>query len=243
MSAIEHLAKALGDVLARLGEATQHLETARVTVQESRANLAVLDGTSDGEAQRALAQHGMVPDQVEQVQGLLDRCAEQVRTYGLSVGAISAPASRTRPRYPAAEPDSHARSVPPRPPRPGKTHGRWIDGDGNAVVLESGRGGEYYAATRTRAVNLGLARGIPHAEPAIARHVETQFVSRMIDQDLPHAEIEINRPVCGTTPKDRQWMETCHRQLPRFLPAGWTLTVKDGTSPTGRTYVGREVEE
>ncbi|TQJ00427.1 hypothetical protein FB471_0048 [Amycolatopsis cihanbeyliensis] len=38
-------------------------------------------------------------------------------------------------------------------------------------------------------------------------------------------------------------METCDKQLPRFLPPGWTLTVKDGSSPIGRKYVGREVEE
>jgi hypothetical protein len=126
----------------------------------------------------------------------------------------------------------------PNPPQRGKTHGRWIDGEGSTVPLESGSGGEYYQAARERAVELGLTRGNPRAEAAIARHVEIQFVMRMIAEGIQHAEIEINRPVCGTTPRDQHWPDTCHQWLSRFLPPGWTLVVKDGSSPEGRTYVG-----
>lgn len=128
------------------------------------------------------------------------------------------------------------------PAQPGKTHGRWINSSGDAVKLESGKGGEYYEATRQLAVEHGLTRGHVNAEPAIARHVETQFVARMIDQGITEAEIEINRPVCGTTLKDQQWPNTCDQWLSRFLPEGWKLTVKDGSSPDGRRYVGRVKE-
>lgn len=38
-------------------------------------------------------------------------------------------------------------------------------------------------------------------------------------------------------------METCDKQLPRFLPPGWTLIVKDGSNPTGRKYVEQEAEK
>ncbi|MGW3467877.1 DddA-like double-stranded DNA deaminase toxin [Saccharopolyspora sp. NPDC000995] len=128
----------------------------------------------------------------------------------------------------------------PRPPRPGKTHGRWFAPNGYSVMLESGRGGEYYQAARRRAVELGLTHGRPNAEAAIARHVEIQFAERMREQGIMHAEIEINRQVCGTRPgKDDDLSDTCDKQLPRFLPPGSTLRVRDGTSG-GRLYRGEE---
>lgn len=111
------------------------------------------------------------------------------------------------------------------------------------MVLVSGRGGPYYDAARQRSVELGLTHGQPNAEAAIARHVEIQFAMRMVDEGITHAEIEINRLVCGTkTGVDDDLPETCDKQLSRFLPPGSTLRVKDGSSPDGRLYEGKEEE-
>ncbi len=108
-------------------------------------------------------------------------------------------------------------------------------------MLESGKGGEYYQAARRRAVELGLTYGRPNAEAAVARHVEVQFAMRMRDQGITDAEIEINRRVCGTTPgRDDDLPDTCDKQLEKFLPPGTTLRVRDGSSPDGRLYRGKE---
>ncbi|MBB5156106.1 hypothetical protein BJ970_003640 [Saccharopolyspora phatthalungensis] len=48
-------------------------------------------------------------------------------------------------------------SPPPR--RPGKTHGRWFTPNGDAAMLESGKGGQYYDAARQRSVELGPRNG------------------------------------------------------------------------------------
>ncbi|MGI8306019.1 DddA-like double-stranded DNA deaminase toxin [Saccharopolyspora hattusasensis] len=75
----------------------------------------------------------------------------------------------------------------------------------------------------------------------MSRHVEVQFVMRMNDQNIADAEIEINRRVCGTTPdRDDDLPDTCDKWLERFLPPGTTLRVKDGSSPNGRLYRGKE---
>lgn len=192
-------------MLGKLAEARGHVNTALVAQDEAGAGFALLRGTNDVEALQSLTAHDASREELIQIPAILDRCAERIRSYASGIGAN--PAARTvgaTTDSVPTQPGGRARSAPPRPPRPGKTHGRWCDNDGNAVVLESGKGGEYYEATRARGVALGLAKGIPNAEPSIARHVETQFVSRMIDQGIEYAEIEINRPVCGTTPKDQQ---------------------------------------
>ncbi|WP_190819052.1 DddA-like double-stranded DNA deaminase toxin [Saccharopolyspora pogona] len=80
-----------------------------------------------------------------------------------------------------------------------------------------------------------------NAEAAIARHVEIRFAMRMADQGITQAEIEINRPICGSRPGiDDDLPETCDKQLSRFLPPGSTLRVNDGSSPSGRLYKGKE---
>jgi hypothetical protein len=119
-----------------------------------------------------------------------------------------------------------------------------MDGGDHPTVTtccwSAGRGSRYYEPACRQAERLGLTRGLPGAEPAIARHVEVQFVARMIDAGLTDETVEINRPVCGTTDRDRSWSDTCDKRLPEFLPPGHRLTVRDGSSPAGRTYVGRE---
>ncbi|MEU6645323.1 Imm1 family immunity protein [Saccharomonospora sp. NPDC046836] len=227
MSAVEEVREGLGTVLGKLAGATGHLNTALLAWDEACAGLAVLQGTNDVEAQQVLAAHGIGGDQLVQTQEMLGRCAEQITSYGSSIGATPAGTAGAAPRSAPSQPNAQARSAAPRPPRPGKTHGRWIDSAGNAVVLESGKDGEYYEVTRARGVALGLTKGIPNAVPAIARHVETQFVSRMIDQGIEHAAIEINRPICGTTPKDQQWMETC-QQAATTVPAARVDTDRQG---------------
>jgi hypothetical protein len=229
---------------AKILDALAHTHTALQCWDESEAVLSeVLRGTSDQDAADVLARQGETSRQLAEVRGHLQAIVFRIEHYQHSLGTSATTATRPAATATPAPSDGATRSALPRPPRPGKTHGRWFDHEGHAVMLESGRGGPYYDAARSRAVELGLDKGIPGAEPAIARHVETQFVGRMIDEDLHHAEIEINRPVCGTTPKDQQWSDTCHRQLPRFLPPGWTLTIKDGSSPAGRTYTGKEVQQ
>jgi hypothetical protein len=131
----------------------------------------------------------------------------------------------------------------PIPPRSGKTHGRWTSPDGDVIMLVSGKGSHYYELACRRAELLGLTRGLPGAEAAIARHVEVQFAVRMSENGLVDEVIEINRPVCGTTERDRSWGDTCDKRLPEFLPPGCRLTVMDRSSPAGRTYVGRRVSE
>lgn len=109
------------------------------------------------------------------------------------------------------------------------------------MMLESGKGGQYYDAAHPRSIELRLTHGQPNAEAAIARHLEIQFAIRMADQGIRHAEIEINRTVCGSRPGiDDDLPETCDKQLPRFLLPGSTLKVQDGSSPTGRLYKGKD---
>ncbi|WP_219823914.1 SCP1.201-like deaminase [Actinokineospora auranticolor] len=127
----------------------------------------------------------------------------------------------------------------PKPPVPGRTHGQWVDRNGDTVALVNGKNGAYYETAKEQARRLGLTQGRPTGEAAIARHVEVQFACRMAAEGLRDETIEINRPVCGTTPNDRDRPNTCDRWLDHFLPEGSTLTVKDGTSPEGRRYRGR----
>ncbi|WP_156893258.1 DddA-like double-stranded DNA deaminase toxin [Actinokineospora enzanensis] len=168
---------------------------------------------------------------------LLERVLEQLRT-ALDQAADHHGAARTA----ASAASANTRAALPKPPAPGKTHGRWIDGQGHTVILTSGRGSQYFDSAIARAREIGLPQGNTTAEPAIVRHVEIQFACRMAAEGLRDETIEINRRVCGTRSRDRDWPETCDKQLPYFLPEGARLTVKDGSSPQGRVYTGRKPE-
>jgi nucleic acid/nucleotide deaminase of polymorphic system toxin/uncharacterized protein DUF6244 len=148
------------------------------------------------------------------------------------------------PPVPAGVPEEEPPSLGaggrlPRPPIPGATHGLWAAPNGDVVMLRSGTGGQYYQAAVQRGRELGLTRDNRKAVPWIASHVEVQFAMRMVAENIQHAEIEINRPVCGTTSTDRHRLYTCHRWISRFLRPGQTLRIKDGTSPEGRLYTGK----
>ncbi|MEU5846520.1 DddA-like double-stranded DNA deaminase toxin [Saccharopolyspora shandongensis] len=244
-SAVEKLDQAIAAALSKSESAIGGITQAIGDCEEGNEILATaLQGATNDEVLAAAQAQRATPTELAIVRGLLQtittRLAEYRKRLGVGTAApASAAAAAENSSGPA--PPAPARSALPRPPKPGKTHGRWINSAGEVVVLESGRGGEYYEASRQLAVEHGLTRGHANAEPAIARHIETQFVARMIDQGITQAGIEINRPVCGTTPKDQQWPNTCDQWISRFLPEGWKLTVKDGSSPTGRTYVGRKV--
>ena len=255
-SSVRELDRALAGVLAQLDRAAHALRVAADAWEERGSALeTALSGTNEPDALHLVESHPWIIEQLAETFRAVLAVSRTITEYRATLGGSDANGAGQPPsqgpapsRNPAASTggpvsEGHPRSGLPRPPRPGKTHGRWFDSNGDAVMLESGRGGEFYQAARKLAVDLGLTKGIPNAEPAIARHVEIQFVARMIYNGLRSAVIEINRPVCGTTPKDQQWSDTCDRQLARFLPAGWTLTVKDGSSSAGRTYVGREVDE
>ena len=250
-SAMEQLAQGIATAIRKIGEAADHLTQAISHSDDANEHLGTaLQGAAADDAVAAAHQQRAVPQQLAAQREQIRLAATLIDAYRQNIGLPAVePTPNPTPATPrtgaVARPTSSAarRSELPRPPRPGKTHGRWITGDGEAVLLESGKGGEYYEATRQLAAEHGLTRGNVSAEPAIARHVETQFVARMLDQGITEAEIEINRPVCGTTPKDQQWPNTCHQWLSRFLPEGWKLTVQDGSSSAGNTYIGRKAEE
>lgn len=235
--------QAVATASAKIAEARGYTSAASEVIGEGRHALAAaLGGAADGEAVDALTAHDAVGRQLAEVGELLRAVVARIETYRAQLGVAQAsPAAPRGGTVNAAvpRPGPHPNSALPRPPRPGKTHGRWVTRDGDTVMLESGRGGEYYRAARTRAVELGLTYGRPNAEAAVARHVEIQFAARMRALGIRHAEIEVNRRVCGTRAgRDDDLSDTCDKQLPRFLPPGATLRVRDGSSPEGRVYEG-----
>ncbi|MBK0866045.1 hypothetical protein INP57_04420 [Saccharopolyspora sp. HNM0986] len=246
-SAMEQLGEGIATAIRKIGEAADHLTQAISHSDDAHEHLGrALQGAAADDAVAAARQQQAVPQQLAAQREQIRLAATLIDAYRQNIGLPAVePTPNPTPAAPQAGETAPGiqtrRSELPRPPRPGKTHGRWFTPDGDAVMLESGRGGQYYGAARQRGVELGLTYGRPGAEPAIARHLEVQFAMRMADQDISHAEIEINRPVCGSRPGiDDDLPETCDKQLARFLPTGSTLRVKDGSSPTGRLYNGKE---
>ncbi|MER7076648.1 SCP1.201-like deaminase [Saccharopolyspora kobensis] len=250
-SAVEQLGQAIATAVSKIEAAAGALTEAIDRCEEGNGHLATaLQGATDDEVLAAAQVQQTVPQELAAVRQQVQAIATQLGAYrerngipsGAPPGTTAAPASPATSSAPSSsQPSAPARSELPRPPRAGKTHGRWINSNGDAVMLESGKGGEYYKAARQRAVELGLTYGRPNAEAAISRHVEVQFAMRMNDQNITDAEIEINRRVCGTTPgRDDDLPDTCDKWLERFLPPGSTLRVKDGSSPNGRLYRGKE---
>lgn len=246
-SAVEQLGQRIATAIRKIGEAADHLTKAISHSDDANEHLGTaLRGAAADDAVAAVHQQRAVPQQLAAQREQIRLAATLIDAYRQNIGlpAIE-PTPNPAPATPQAGDTAREvrtrRSELPRPPRPGKTHGRWFTSGGDAVMLESGRGGRYYGAARQRGVELGLTHGRLGAEPAIARHQEVQFALRMADQDITHAEIEINRPVCGSRPGiDDDLPETCDKQLARFLPPGSTLRVKDGSSPSGRLYNGKE---
>ncbi|GAA4870885.1 DddA-like double-stranded DNA deaminase toxin [Saccharopolyspora cebuensis] len=248
-SAIEKVGQVIADAIRKIGAAADDLTRAMNRSEQGDEHLGrALRGTTDHEMLTALHQRRAVSHQLAASREQVRDVANLLEIYRQAHGIPGAEPAALDPS-PVREADWMARRLPstaerselPRPPRSGKTHGRWLSDDGDVVMLESGRGGAYYETARRRAVELGLTYGRPNAEAAIARHVEVQFAMRMDEQKIDHAEIEINRRVCGTTPgKDDDLTDTCDKQLERFLPPGTTLRVKDGSSPNGRLYRGKE---
>ncbi|MFB6724217.1 DddA-like double-stranded DNA deaminase toxin [Kribbella sp. NPDC056345] len=124
------------------------------------------------------------------------------------------------------------RKLPVRVERRGhreKTSGLWRDPDGNEQPLLSGV--DHY---REMADRLALDKnlGDPPHTLAISSHVEIKFALMMRERGLLNETIVVNKNPCDGD-------LGCDQMLPRFLPAGGSLTVY-GPAEFKRTYRAAE---
>jgi hypothetical protein len=194
-------------------------------------------GSSQPEAGELASLGEMAGRQIRETEELIARCESTVRAIiDRLTGGGTAPTT-----LPAMH--AHAADAPVPRGLPGaKAEGRWRNSSGDDVVLRSGRGDHWWAVAEQFARDRGLIGQESRASLDLSKHIETKLAMRMraaAEQCRRHEVVRIDREVCGTLPHQQEWLLTCDKMLPLYLPPGVTLTVVE---PDGRrrTYVGDE---
>jgi hypothetical protein len=165
--------------------------------------------------------------------GHFDRATKATTGGSAKAGGHSSPeGNRSRPKVSDEEASNLFRKLPVRVERRGhreKTRGLWRDPDGHEQPLLSGFD-EYREMADRLAVDKQL--GDPPHALAISSHVEIKFALMMRERELTNETIVVNKRPCDGD-------LGCDQMLPRFLPAGGSLTVY-GPDGFKRTYRGAE---
>ncbi|MEA5366446.1 DddA-like double-stranded DNA deaminase toxin [Amycolatopsis sp., V23-08] len=95
-----------------------------------------------------------------------------------------------------------------------KTHGRWVDENGQAHEIVSGND-----ANSAAAWTILQQQGIPlKAAPVTVSHVEQKLAAQMVDEGRQHVDVVLNNRPCRST-------FGCDSLLPVMFPAGYSVTV------------------
>jgi type IV secretory pathway VirB10-like protein len=95
-----------------------------------------------------------------------------------------------------------------------KTHGRWVDEDGQAHEIVSGKD-----ADAAEAAQLLREKGIPQrGDVTTTADVEQKIAARMVREGRKHVEVVLNNRPC-------RGVFGCDTLLPVILPKGYSLTV------------------
>lgn len=244
----------LGEIIAQIrgalrtcGDARQHLARAAELIEESVQLLGqALYGSTDAEAEQALALLAHAHQAVADLYRVLDNAENGVRDYLTRLGAADSTDTgtsgqagtprpeRNSPPPPAPEQIRRLRDElppdvpPPEKRHPGtprqKTHGRWVGPDGQVRPIVSGED-EGYAESVKAFRDLG-ARGIPQR----ASDVEMKLAAYMRNHGVRSAAVVINNTPCPGP-------FGCDALVPVLLPQGSTLTVH-GSNNFTKTYQG-----
>ncbi len=116
----------------------------------------------------------------------------------------------------------------PKPnPTGKKTHGRWVDKDGNIGQMVSGEDEDAIEVRR-----ILKAAGVPPVgEPVTVTHVEMKLAARMRRQRERHMELVVNNEPCVGP-------YGCDTLLPALLPQGYSITIHGPRE--SKTYAGGE---
>ncbi|WP_424188301.1 DddA-like double-stranded DNA deaminase toxin [Actinokineospora sp. G85] len=197
----------------------------------------VLGQSNDPQAQAALSSLELAHSDVARTRLVLDDVERLVNGYLANLGAGGEVQQAKRPtELPPATSlveKLRAQLPPPVPPvdqRPSggprlRTHGRWVDPDGEVRPIVSGQD-EMYTEAVAAFPALGLRRGIPSR----ASDVEMKLAAHMRNHDIRTATVVINYLPC-------RGPFSCDELVPVLLPEGSTLTVY-GTDGFVKTYKG-----
>ncbi|GAB3735521.1 SCP1.201-like deaminase [Amycolatopsis oliviviridis] len=243
--AVEDLVRAVTGAIAKLP--TAQLEQVSQALQEAHGTLArVTEGTFDPDAKQAVAVLGSGVEGAGLVHQAVEGARQALQRYLGKLGSVEAPAAPPSWREPAAVSDEPTKpraltpaklaqlraELPPPVPRPNpeskKTHGRWIDAQGNVQQTVSGDD-EQSAIAWQLLQKAGLP---PNRKPVVTTHVEAKVATQMIKSEQQHAELVLNnRPCVGPL--------GCDTLLPVLLPEGYSVTVY-GPEGFTETFEGGE---
>ncbi|MFE0020435.1 DddA-like double-stranded DNA deaminase toxin [Amycolatopsis sp. NPDC059021] len=235
---IDELANSVGVALEKLP--TGELAHAERDLTQARDVLAAaLAGATNQKACQALEGLETALQDLTRIQKNLADATEKVGTYLARIGATK-PRTPSRPAQPSPPKPSPFLSpeqvkkiraeLPPPVPKPNpenrKTHGRWVDSEGN--IRESVSGEDQKA---DEAAKLFRQAGVP-MKLAITSHVEVKVATEMIQTGQRHSEIVVNNPPCVG-------IYGCDSMLPVLLPEGFSVTVY-GPDGYQQTFAGGE---
>ncbi|ADJ43933.1 hypothetical protein AMES_2110 [Amycolatopsis mediterranei S699] len=250
MAGVEDLAAAVRTALGKLSPAS--LEQAAGCLDEAVQAL-TQTGSQQPEMQQAISGLMSVAEGVTSVQQLVARASGLLTTYLDRLGteqpadgstSSSAPASDEAADTP--QPDSNPlpardgqrldreqaeaiRAQLPPTVKPGtgqKTHGCWVDEQGQPQSVTSGQDNSA-AAVWARLQALGIPLSGP---PTATADVEQKVAIQMIQQGRQHVDVVINNEPC-------RGRFSCDTLVPIILPEGSSLTVH-GTNGFRKTYTG-----
>lgn len=119
-----------------------------------------------------------------------------------------------------------------RSPNGAQTTGWWLHQDGSRKRVLSGPDTDPNGqVSKAESLIRGHLPPQLHGAVSLARHVEVKVAMQMRECGATHEVVVIDKEVCGRTPRTADWIYTCDKYLPFFLPMGTTLTVieHDGT--------------
>jgi nucleic acid/nucleotide deaminase of polymorphic system toxin len=251
LSALAELTARIRTALDQIRKARGALSEADQSLNDARHGLAVVLAGSDAtEAEQAVGLLAQASSSLADVHRMAAGAESHVQGYltHLGVGATTArlaPAIGNTDRPPVAPTSVHATepaSFPPArerieqlraelPPtvdrgKGQKTHGRWIDADGNAQALASGKDEAYENAIQV--FKEMKSRHIPQR----ASDTEMKLAAHMRKNGIRSAVLVINHVPCAGP-------LGCDALIPVILPEGYTLTVY-GANGFVREYQGGE---
>ncbi|MFJ8815263.1 DddA-like double-stranded DNA deaminase toxin [Amycolatopsis thermoflava] len=215
--------------------ATNSLDQAANLLDEARQLLEQV-GSSQPELCQALAGLTEALEKVTSIQALVGRAGVELGIYLERLGPAddrsNAAAPPPRPADPArraarsSTPDGQrltreqadairAELPPPVVSMSGqKTHGRWIDENGQAHEIVSGRDEDAEEAAR-----MLREKGIPQrGDVTTTADVEQKLAARMVREGRRHLDVVLNNQPC-------RGLFGCDTLLPVILPEGYSLTV------------------
>ncbi len=240
MAGVEELAASVRTARSQLPSTS--LEQAAGLIGEAVQAL-TQTGSQQPEVGQAISGLSSAAEGVSGVQQLVNRAGATLSAYLRTVGADAPPdnsassapsatgGTATTPQPTSASPrapdgqrldreqaDALRGQLPPTVPRDNregkKTHGRWIDENGQAHAVVSGRDEQSEAAWQ-----ILKERGIPLIAPnASAADVEQKAAAQMVADGRKNMDLVINNVPCPG-----KW--GCDNLVPVILPAGYTLTV------------------